>query len=77
MHRLVAARVAEGRGFEPRVGLHRRRFSRPLLSTTQPPLRGGVQDTGFPGGAAIVGRSRSGTSTLDFEVTNSLRQQHT
>ncbi len=32
-------KVAEGVGFEPTVGVNRRRFSRPVLSTTQPPLR--------------------------------------
>src|SRR5690625_259090 len=31
--------MAEGQGFEPWVGFHLRRFSRPVLSTAQPSLR--------------------------------------
>ncbi len=31
--------LAEGVGFEPTDGVNRRWFSRPVLSTTQPPLR--------------------------------------
>ena len=31
--------LAEGVGFEPTGDLRRRRFSRPVLSTTQPPLQ--------------------------------------
>ena len=31
--------LAEGVGFEPSGDLRRRRFSRPVLSTTQPPLQ--------------------------------------
>ena len=31
--------LAEGVGFEPTVGINLRRFSRPVFSTTQPPLR--------------------------------------
>ena len=32
-------KVAEGQGFEPWVGMNQRRFSRPVQSTTLPPLR--------------------------------------
>ena len=32
-------KVAEGKGFEPLDRVNGRRFSRPVLSTTQPPLR--------------------------------------
>ena len=42
-------RLAEGVGFEPTVGLHPRRFSRPMHSSTLPPLRAG----------AMVSRPRS------------------
>ena len=31
--------MAEGQGFEPWEGVNPRRFSRPVLSTTQSPLR--------------------------------------
>ena len=41
--------LAEGVGFEPTVGLHPRRFSRPMHSSALPPLRAG----------AIVSRHRS------------------
>lgn len=34
--------VAERQGFEPWVGLHPQRFSRPPRSTTPAPLRGGL-----------------------------------
>ena len=45
-----ALKVAEGVGFEPTVDSHPRRFSRPVLSTTQPPLRGGrTLQTRLPG----------------------------
>src|SRR5688572_13810185 len=42
--------LAEGVGFEPTVGLHPRRFSRPLHSSALPPLRGGVQSSKEPAG---------------------------
>ena len=35
----IQKNMAERQGFEPWDGLTRRRFSRPVLSTTQPPLR--------------------------------------
>ena len=35
--------MAEGQGFEPWVGVNPRRFSRPVHSTTLPPLRGSRQ----------------------------------
>ena len=31
--------MADGVGFEPTEGFHLRRFSRPVLSTAQPPIR--------------------------------------
>ena len=34
--------MAEGVGFEPTVGLHPRRFSRPLHSSALPPLLGDI-----------------------------------
>ena len=39
--------VAEEVGFEPTVGLHLHRFSRPALSTTQAPLLVAVAEPGF------------------------------
>ncbi len=36
---LKKGKVAERQGFEPWVGSHRQRFSRPPHSTTLPPLR--------------------------------------
>ena len=35
-------KLAEGVGFEPTGDSRRRRFSRPVLSTAQPPLRDAV-----------------------------------
>lgn len=37
--RRVFLYMAERQGFEPWDGINRRWFSRPVLSTTQPPLR--------------------------------------
>ena len=37
--------MAERQGFEPWDGLTRRWFSRPVLSTTQPPLQEAQDDT--------------------------------
>ena len=36
---LNRSKMAEGKGFEPLDRVNGRRFSRPVLSTTQPPLR--------------------------------------
>ena len=41
-HPIGRAFVAERQGFEPWVGLHPQRFSRPPRSTTPAPLRGAV-----------------------------------
>ena len=41
-HRYYLFIMAEGVGFEPTVASRLRRFSRPLPSTTRPPLRGKV-----------------------------------
>ncbi len=38
----ISGSVAERQGFEPWVGLHPQRFSRPPRSTTPAPLRGGL-----------------------------------
>src|SRR5476649_116006 len=35
----INATLADGVGFEPTVGVNPRRFSRPLPSTTRPPVR--------------------------------------
>ncbi len=35
----IKGKMAERQGFEPWDGINRRWFSRPVLSTTQPPLR--------------------------------------
>ena len=40
--------VAERQGFEPWVGLHPQRFSRPPRSTTPAPLRGGLENAFNP-----------------------------
>lgn len=40
-------KVAERQGFEPWVGLHPQRFSRPPRSTTPAPLRGGLGEGAF------------------------------
>ena len=39
--------MAERQGFEPWVGLHPQRFSRPPRSTTPAPLRGGLGVASF------------------------------
>lgn len=37
--RKIDIKMAEGQGFEPWVGVNPRWFSRPVLSTAQPPLQ--------------------------------------
>src|SRR4051794_2916239 len=59
---------AEEVGFEPTVGLHLLRFSRPALSTTQAPLRRNLWLAGRPPGseelreqaAAVFGQDTGG-----------------
>ena len=45
---VLDAVLAEGVGFEPTGDLRRRRFSRPVLSTTQPPLQASNLFENFP-----------------------------
>ena len=41
-------KVAEGKGFEPLDRVNGRRFSRPVLSTTQPPLHRSDELQAYP-----------------------------
>ena len=50
---LSRGQVAERQGFEPWVGLHRQRFSRPPHSTTLPPLRNLVAFSAALGGLQV------------------------
>ena len=51
--------MADGVGFEPTVGFHPRRFSRPLPSTTRPPI---------PQGAALIICSRPAPACVGDDV---------
>ena len=66
-----AAELAERVGFEPTVGLHLLRFSRPTRSTTLPPLRGRVR----PISAAAAARNALAATRAPCPVRGAIRIQ--